>query len=170
MFDPLLYGLLTIAAVALIYLFLSKTGNTGGLGIEGKLIWVDRGRSTKPFFNREFEVSGKPDLMYRTREGVLAVEYKSRRGPVFESDIVQAKCAGLAARSNGYPVTQLLVKTATVDEYIDLPSNDNALFDEIKEYVILSRQAKSGVRMQPKPNVGKCRGCAFKYDCSHAKK
>ncbi|WP_444928349.1 PD-(D/E)XK nuclease family protein (plasmid) [Microbulbifer sp. TRSA002] len=110
---------------------------------------------------------GKPDLMYRIRGGILAVEYKSRRGPVFTSDVVQAKCAALAARRNGYQVTQLLVKTSSTEKYIELPRTDRALFEEIKKYVILTRQAKAGVRMNPWPNAGKCRGCAYKFSCQH---
>ena len=99
MIDILLYGLLGLAAAALLYNFIRRIARSrSDLGIEGKLIWMDKGRSTKPFFNQVFEVLGKPDLMYRVRGGVLAVEYKSRRGPVFKSDVVQAKCAALAAR------------------------------------------------------------------------
>ena len=103
MIDILLYGLLGLAAAALLYNFIRRiAGSRSGLGIEGKLIWMDKGRSTKPFFNQVFEVLGKPDLMYRVRGGVLAVEYKSRRGPVFKSDVVQAKCAALA--NLDYPI------------------------------------------------------------------
>ncbi|QFT57092.1 PD-(D/E)XK nuclease family protein [Microbulbifer sp. THAF38] len=168
MIDIFLYGLLGLAAAALLYNFLQHIVSTrNSLGIEGKLIWIDKGRSTKPFFNHAFEVLGKPDLMYRIRGGILAVEYKSRRGPVFKSDVVQAKCAALAARGNGYQVTQLLVKTSTTEQYIELPGTDRALFEEIKKYVILTRQAKAGVRMKPWPNVGKCRGCAYKSSCQH---
>lgn len=171
MIDILLYGLLGFTAAALLYNFIRRIARSrSDLGIEGKLIWMDKGRSTKPFFNQVFEVLGKPDLMYRVRGGVLAVEYKSRRGPVFKSDVVQAKCAALAARGNGYQVTRLLVKTATSEQYIELPRADKTLFNEIKEYVILTRQAKAGVKMKAWPNVGKCRGCAFKYDCVHAQK
>ena len=107
MIDILLYGLLGLAAAALLYNFIRRIARSrSDLGIEGKLIWMDKGRSTKPFFNQVFEVLGKPDLMYRVRGGVLAVEYKSRRGPVFKSDVVQAKCAALAARGNGCSLRQ----------------------------------------------------------------
>ena len=171
MLDLLFYALLGIAGVTLLYNFfrwIFKPRNN--LGIDGKLIWVDKGRSTKPFFNAIFEVLGKPDLMYRIPGGVLAVEYKSRRGPIFKSDVVQAKCAALAARGNGYQVIRLLVKTATTEQYIDLPRSDKSLFQDIKEFVVLTRQAKSGAKMQAWPNIGKCRGCAFKFECKHAQR
>lgn len=171
MIDLLLYGLLGLAAAAILFNLTSRIfGSRDNLGIKGKLIWVDKGKSTKPFFNKVFEILGKPDLMYRIRGGVLAVEYKSRRGPVFKSDVVQAKCAALAARGDGYQVIQILVRTATIEQYIDLPKSDKALLDDIKEYVDLTRQAKAGARMRASPNFGKCRGCAFKYECRHAQR
>ena len=170
MIDLLLYGLLALTGILIVINFLKNIFTTkDSLSIEGKLIWIDRGRSTKPFFNKAFEVLGKPDLMYRVLGGVLAVEYKSRKGPVFKSDMVQAKCAALAARGSGYRVIRILLKTATIEQYIDLPKNDKALFNEIKAFVTLTRQAKSGGKMSAWPNVGKCRGCAYKHECNYAK-
>lgn len=172
MIDLLLYGLLALAVIGIGLNFLQRylPPHENDLGIEGKLIWVDRGRQTKPFFNNVFEVLGKPDLMYRIFGGVLAVEYKSRRGPVFKSDVIQAKCAALAARGNGYKVIRILVKTSTVEQYIDLPKSDKTLFHEVEEYVILTRQAKAGQKMKALPNPGKCRSCAFNYDCKYAQR
>ena len=62
MIDILLYGLLGLAAAALLYNFIRRIARSrSDLGIEGKLIWMDKGRSTKPFFNQVFEVLGKPE-------------------------------------------------------------------------------------------------------------
>lgn len=171
MIDFLLYGLLVLAGFLIFFHFIRNIFSTkNGLDIDGKLIWVDKGRSTKPFFNNVFEVLGKPDLMYRVFGGVLAVEYKSRNGPIFNSDVVQAKCAALAARAHGYKVIRILLKTATVEQYIDLPKSDRALYNEIKDYVTLTRQAKSGKKMSAWPNLRKCRCCAFKYECRYAER
>jgi len=169
MIDLLLYGLLVLAGGLLVVNVVRNTFTTKNeLGIEGKLIWVDKGKSTKPFFNNTFEVLGKPDLMYRVLGGVLAVEYKSRNGPIYQSDEAQAKCAALAARGNGYRVIRILLKTNTLEQYIDLPTNDITLFNEIKAFVVLTRQAKSGDKMNALPTVGKCRSCAFKYECRYS--
>lgn len=168
MIDHLLLALLAIAGIAISINFLSKRFRKNNLGIDGKLIWVDKDRHTKPFFNKVFEVLGKPDLMYRISGGVLAVEFKSRRGRIFDSDVVQAKCAALAARGEGYKVIRILVKTSTTERYYTLPKNDKALFDEVKNHVILTRQAKAGSKMKAKPNQAKCRSCAFKLSCNHA--
>lgn len=137
------------------------------LYIPGKLIWVDRGKDTKPFFNSTFKVFGKPDLMYAVRGGALAVEYKSRYGTIYESDIAQAKCAALAARGEGYKVVKILLKTSTQKRYISLPKNDKALFDEIKNFVIVARKAKSGSSLRGTPENKKCKSCAYKHDCSY---
>lgn len=166
MIDFLFYCLLAIATASLIHNIAQRIIATrNNFGVNGKLIWMDKGKATKPFFNKKFEVLGKPDLMYRIRGGVLAVEYKSRRGPIFKSDIVQAKCAALAARGDGYQITQILVKTETVEQYIELPHNDNALFHEIKDLVNLTREAKKGFTMTATSNIKKCHSCAFTQEC-----
>ncbi len=136
------------------------------LGIDGKLVWVDRGQKTKPFFNKQFRVLGKPDLMYmRASRGVLAVEFKSRTGRIYESDVVQAKTAALAARGEGYRVCRILVKTKGTEQYFDLPSSDAALFKEIQQFVAYTRAAKQGVSLKAFPQRYKCKTCAYSQNC-----
>ena len=138
------------------------------LGIDGKLVWTDRGKNTKPFFNNYFRVLGKPDLMYKVRSGILAVEYKSRRGRIYTSDIMQARAAALAARGSGYQVIRVLLRTRNQELYIDLPKKDSALFKLIQTNVAVARDAKSGRSVNPKPTGQKCRGCAYTNSCSHS--
>ncbi len=138
------------------------------LGIEGDLIWIDEGRHTKPFFNAPFKVFGKPDAMYRTRAGVLAVEYKSRSGPIFISDVTQAKCAALAARGAGYKITEVLVKTAAIQKRFTLPCSDHDLYREIEKAVVIARRAKNGDAVPSLPEHRKCQACAYKRDCPSA--
>jgi CRISPR/Cas system-associated exonuclease Cas4 (RecB family) len=165
---------LLIIPVVIIFLavffikWLVRRFSANKLGISGRLVWTDHGRQTKPFFNKKYEVLGKPDLMYKTRSGILAVEYKSRHGPVFISDVVQAKCAALAARGEGYKITRLLLKTSSQEEYMSLPVSDEALYGEIKNFIALARNAKNGASMNPLPSRHKCRSCAYKYHCKHA--
>ncbi|UZE97249.1 PD-(D/E)XK nuclease family protein [Alkalimarinus alittae] len=169
MIDALLFGLIAIALLSFIFPLLGKMLSRNKLGIEGKLIWVDKGRKTNPFFNRVFEVLGKPDLMYKIKGGILAVEYKSRKGTnIYQSDIVQAKTAALAARGEGYKVIRILIKTGSKDQYINLPSSDKALFDEVKQYVDITRSAHRGTALKAWPNKFKCRSCAFNHSCSHS--
>lgn len=160
--------LIFIAVVAVLFIVWRQRRDSlvDELGIEGDLIWIDGVRHTKPFFNRAFKVFGKPDALYRTRTGVLSVEYKSRNGPVFESDVTQAFCAALAARGDGYRVTEVLIKTSAVQEIFKLPSSDKALFDRIQPAVAHARQAKFGHAVPSRPELKKCRSCGFRGDCN----
>ena len=110
--------------------------STNQLGIDGSLVWTDQGKTTKPFFNNDFKILGKPDLMYKIRSGVLAVEYKSRNGRIYNSDIVQAKSAALAARGTGYHVTKVLICTKNQKQYFELPKQDLTLYKSIEKYVL----------------------------------
>jgi CRISPR/Cas system-associated exonuclease Cas4 (RecB family) len=138
------------------------------LGIRGELIWVDRGKETKPFFNSEYRVLGKPDLMYKIRSGILAVEYKGRHGNIYQSDIFQAKTAALAARGSGYNVTKLLIKTDKYQRYVKLPKANKDLFKNIERFVNIARSASIGNKMKALPKKIKCRYCAFNYKCNNS--
>ena len=168
--ELILYLLFALAGFVFYRLLLSRSDqDEDRLGIKGKFIWIDKGRSTKPFFNTTFQVLGKPDLMYRTGQGVLAVEYKSRKGRIYNSDIAQAKSASLAARGEGYEVSKILIKTERDEQYIDLPKSDRSLFEDIKEYVTLARRAKNGETMPPDPAVKKCISCAYNNSCDFSR-
>ena len=169
MSDYVLYGFLLLAVLFVIYPALKRSVSGNKLGIKGKLIWVDKGRHTKPFFNSTFKIFGKPDLMYKIKGGVLAVEYKSRKGSgIYQSDIVQAKTAALAARGEGYKVIRILIKTGSNEQYINLPAADRSLFSEVKQYVDISRQSNKGAFLKAWPSKFKCRSCAYNHSCNHA--
>lgn len=153
--------LLCIALYILFRVF--SPGSRGG--IDGKLIWTDHGRQTKAFSNRTFKIFGKPDLMYRIRGGVKAVEYKHRNGPVFKSDIAQALAAALAARGEGYKVVQVLVKTRTNDVTIELKQSDRALYQRLEGLIHDVRNAKTGKKMSKNPERRKCYSCAYRDAC-----
>lgn len=132
----------------------------------GELAWVDEGRHIKPFFNHEFKVLGKPDAIYDKGGRITTVEFKSRRGPVFDSDRVQALTAALAARAGGYNVSQAVVRTKTVEHTFELPHDDFALYQVVQPYVEIVRHIKCGGAGEALPAKTKCRACAFKADCS----
>lgn len=168
MIDELLYLLFGAAALVIAFYSIDRIFvKKNKLGIEGKLVWTDEGRQTKPFFNNDYGVLGKPDLMYKIKGGILAVEYKSRKGEIYESDIVQTKCASLAARGSGYKVIRFLVITSTQKQYYDLPRSDKALYKEIEPYIVYTRQAKSGSKLPATPGLYKCKSCAFNYKCTY---
>jgi CRISPR/Cas system-associated exonuclease Cas4 (RecB family) len=132
---------------------------------QGELIYVDEGPQIKPFFNQHFRVLGKPDAIYQSGGNITAVEYKSRKASVHNSDIVQAMTAALAARGEHYRVTHVLVITKRDRKSIALPKSDNALFELIKQPVYLVRQIKQGEVGEPSPSKSKCASCAHYTAC-----
>lgn len=158
-----------LIALILLWIGLRRRRPRSPLDIEGKLIWLDKGNSTSTFTNDEFYVCGKPDLIYRQKQGNLAVEYKSRNGPVYESDIVQAKVAALAARgSRRYRVDRIMIKTRSTERYIDLPAEDALLYREVERYVEMVRTAKAGGVLTASPTVPKCRSCGYRTPCAES--
>lgn len=139
------------------------------LGIpNAELFYIDEGKQTKPFFNRQFEVLGKPDAMYKTPTGMVAVEYKSRKGSIKDSDISQALCAALAARGEGHKVYQVIVKTQSDQLEVDLPRSDKELYDRIQQDVAVARSIKHGGTGTANPDPAKCKSCAHKSSCQFA--
>ena len=132
---------------------------------QGELIYVDEGPHIKPFFNQHFRVLGKPDAIYQSGANITAVEYKSRKASVHNSDIVQAMTAALAARGEHHQVTHVLVITKQDRRSIALPKSDKALFELIKQPVNLVRQIKQGEVGEPSPSKSKCASCAHNVTC-----
>lgn len=160
-------ALVVVFFFVLVYFFLKKSSKENPFNINGSLLWIDRGRSTKPFYNNAFAVFGKPDYLYKTNTGVTAVEFKSRYGAIFESDIVQSKAAALAARGSGYKVDTVVVKTSTQMKSISLPHSDKELFDQISQFVAIAQNAKAGISIPGSPSYGKCKGCAYRGRCKY---
>ncbi len=156
-----------LIALVLLWIGLRRRSRRSPLDVEGKLIWLDKEGSAASFTNDEFYVCGKPDFIYKQKRGILAIEYKSRNGPVFESDIVQAKVAALAARgSRRDRVERILIKTRSTERYVDLPAEDAQLYREVERYVEMVRTAKEGGVLTASPTVPKCRSCGYRTPCA----
>jgi len=123
----------------------------------GKLMWVDEGSDTKPFFNKRFKVFGKPDAMYNDSGFVSAVEYKSRQGSVKKSDVIQALTAALAARGDGIKIRQVVIVTEGDVEQVSVPKSMTSHYDLVKQYVELTRRIKQGASA---PEGAGCRRCS----------
>lgn len=136
------------------------------LGLHGKLIWTDKGKKTASFRNKKFFVFGKPDFIYKTKYGLTAVEYKSRNGGIYLSDIIQVMTASLSARGAGKKIKHAIVITNTQRKEITLPKSDKQLYSKIQSYVEIVRQAENGNSMPSTPNKYKCMSCAFTNSCN----
>lgn len=154
-----------VLCAVVIWLVIRPRHPKADLGIAGTLVWMDKGKKTKPFLNEEFYVCGKLDLIYQQATTFLGVEYKHRDGQIYESDIVQAKVAALSTRATAYPITRLLIKTRTRERYIELTESDSELYSQVEHYVEMVRLAKTGGELNPRPSVGKCASCGLNASC-----
>lgn len=144
-----------------------RLGGTAGDPELGDLLWVDEGRDVKPFYHQVFHVLGKPDAIYSKAGNGTAVEYKSRRGPVFDSDRVQAITAALAARGEGFKISKVQIRTKTDEDTISLPKKDLELYQMVEPHVETVRAIRRGAAGTANPSEQKCRGCAYRSGCAH---
>lgn len=135
-----------------------------------KNLYIDEGRETPVLYSNTYGLSAKPDAIIKDEYGrVAVVEYKSRKGKsVYDSDIVQAKCASLVARENNYPVEYILIKTQSVSKKITLPKSNKVLYQELAPFVNVVNRAREGKSVEPSPENFKCRFCSYKNACSYS--
>lgn len=138
------------------------------LGIDGELVWKDEGPRSSAFRHENLRILGKPDYLYKTPLGIVAVEFKSRARKVKASDIAQALAAALAARGSGYRVSHIAVVTASDRYERALPRHDMDVHRLIEQQVLIARLAKRGKGQQAIPQRGKCGACAYTQVCADA--
>lgn len=119
-----------------------KTTGREELDELGKLVWIDEGLDTKPFFNQEYRILAMPDAIYSKNGNVTVVEYKSRNGPVLESDVIQGLTACLAVKSAGYKVRDLMVITGQETKTVSVPEAAKSLYQMVANYVEGAREIK----------------------------
>ncbi len=156
--------------IILVIFFFVYFNRLNSLKIKGELIWQDSGRETKYFINNEFDVYGKPDLMYRKENGkILLVEFKSRKGGIYLSDIIQTKAAALAARGAGYDIDEILVKTRGKERYYKLSNCNSDLYREIERFVKIAQSSSYyNSDLVGTPENRKCYSCAYKHSCKYS--
>ena len=131
-----------------------------------RVIYKDTGPNARVFVNKKYKVAAKPDLILKNIDGYIGVEFKSRKYGIYESDIVEAKAAALAARSK-YPIFAIQVKNQTQNKVIVLPKSNADLFREIEGYISLASQAR--LRLLPAtPHPMKCKSCPEKMSCNES--
>ena len=87
-------------------------------------------------------VLAKPDAIYSKNGSVTVVEYKSRNGPVLESDVIQGLTACLAVKSAGYKVRDLMVITGRETKTVSVPEAAKSLYQMVANYVEGARAIK----------------------------
>ena len=157
------FALFALLVLALFLLF--KKNRTKS----DEVVWLDEGKSVKPFVSHTYKLVGKPDAIIKDNNGSLVlVEYKSRLKRVYLSDIVQAKSAALVMRDNGYPIKKIMIKTQTDNHIEVLPKSERAIFKEIEQYIIFAIRARNQQSVPASPAKYKCRTCSVRAHCMEA--
>ncbi len=136
-------------------------------GFKGKLLYLDKGKASQTFINKQYNIAAKGgDFIYLTEQGEhILIEYKSRKGPVYESDVAQTIASVLAARSC-YPISQAMVITETQSKKINVSGNDDVLYNEIKQFHLLTQQIKQGKAVTRNyAKLYKCKSCNMQAFC-----
>ncbi|RJG38770.1 CRISPR-associated protein Cas4 [Motilimonas pumila] len=156
---------LTAAVIIFIVLIIRGSGEQNPFDIKGKEIWRDEGKHTKAFVNHHYQIVGKPDHIFESHSGeIIAVEFKSRKGRVYESDIVQTLASCLALRSE-MDVQRALVCTQTTKVELNLGS-DQDLWERIQGYAFQVKTATQGQVIQEyRPSIAKCQSCSVRAHC-----
>ena len=131
-----------------------------------RVIYKDTGPKARVFVNKKYKVAAKPDLILKNIDGYIGVEFKSRKYGIYESDIVEAKAAALAARSK-YPIFAIQIKNQTQNKVIVLPKSNDDLYREIEGYVSLASLASAKL-LPANPHPMKCKSCPVKMSCNES--
>jgi hypothetical protein len=157
-----------LAFFGIIYKLLNRSSyKDTQFGFKGKLIYMDKGRKSPSFVDREFNIAAKPDFIYqlKNKNSYALVEYKSRNGKVYPSDIAQLKASVLAARSRYY-ITNAYACTESVIDEINVNKSNKYLFEDIRSAYELTVDIVEGktVNVCYKSKY-KCPTCSMNKHC-----
>lgn len=161
-----LIWLIVVYAFYRLYHLATGTLKPTQFGFKGKLVYSDQGRSSKLFINKRFGLSAKPDFIYNLLNGMFAlVEYKSRNGRIFQSDIEQTIAGVIACRPH-YNIRVAVIQTASERKEINVDKSVEELYEMIKHNVELTRKIKNGLKVDTcYPTKYKCKSCAVANNC-----
>lgn len=151
--------LICVAAFVIAFVLLERSD-----GDSERIVYKDTGPKSRVFVNKKYKVAAKPDLIIKNIDGFIGVEFKSRQYGIYESDIVEAKAAALAARSK-YPIYAIQIKNQNQNKVIVLPKSNDDLYREIERYILLASQAHSKL-LPASPHTMKCKSCPVKMSCN----
>ncbi len=135
-------------------------------GFKARLFYSDKGIKSRVFTSNKYKLAAKPDFIYQLANGdYVLIEYKSRKGRVYPSDIQQVLAAIIATRSV-YPIREAYVHTDTTRLKIDATVSDEELFDNIKRNYELTKQIKQGKKVEVcYKSDYKCNTCSMRKHC-----
>ena len=140
----------------------------------GRLVYADSAgvdwRPTpKPFYSATYQLTGKPDYLVETDEGIIPVEIKSTHAPTipYLGHLLQlaAYCL-LVEEATGRTPPHGLLKYADALYEVDFTQELRHELLATMAQMRQARLAKTVHRSHQQP--GKCSACGFAYQCDEA--
>lgn len=163
----LIIGCLLLFSVARLVFSQSNMAVIERFGVDGRVVYADKGKSSRVFISKRYGVKAKPDFIIKDRGGrYTLIEYKSRSsGLLFESDIVQVKASVIAARTI-YNIRKAVVISGTTKHDIDVDRSSVSINKEIATHIENARQSEMGVIvMKYAERESACSSCRNKSEC-----
>ncbi len=142
-----------------------------GAGVpQGRVVYEDTGawgRPEKPLFSKALQLTGKPDYLVQTKQGVVPVEVKSGNAPAegpYETHVFQlaAYCA-LVAEAYGQRPAYGLIKYA--DKTLAVTYTPQ-LESDLKKLLTAMRNDDNTDEVSRSHNsAARCRRCGFREVC-----
>ncbi len=149
--------------LSVVLYFLYKTKRT-----PSTVLYEDKGRSSRVLVDPVNRIRSKPDMIKGPKHSALLIEYKSRDGKVYPSDIAQAYAGVLAARADGIVITRAEVHTKSQKYTLPAIHSNESIVSRISDPLNSARIVASGGVPTAKPQLYKCRSCSYKKHCPHA--
>jgi CRISPR/Cas system-associated exonuclease Cas4 (RecB family) len=161
-------GVMTVIILFSSLVLVIYRGNKNRFNLKeaGHILWKDSDHETA-FYNHQFKIYGKPDLLIESEKGICAVEYKSSPRRIYDTDLIQVYSAALAVRGEGIDVRWVCIKTAACEQVLALPQDDHALYEKIQVHVDQARRALAGQSCPPTQFKAKCYRCSMGNHCIH---
>lgn len=135
----------------------------------GRVAYVDTGawdRCERPLFSQRYRLTGRPDYVVRTRQGVIPVEVKSGGTPErpYKAHILQlaAYCLLVEEQEGKAPPHGILKYPEQAFE-IDYTDALRAELIDTLEAIRTDQRARQVERSHEEP--GRCRGCGYRDRC-----
>lgn len=166
-------GLLCLLAALWLALRARRTWRSSGLP-PGQLVYADTGAwqaLAKPYFSTRYQLTGKPDYLVDTGEGLAPVEVKNTAarpgGHAYDSHVLQLAAYCLLveeahAQRPPYGLVHYTNATVRIDYTDALRQDLLATMDALRA----SRHAGDVERSHDDP--ARCRGCGVRHACGPA--
>jgi len=158
-----------LLALGLLLLWLARRGRARSGLPEGRVVYADTGgwgRLERPFFSREFLLTGKPDYLVADGADVIPVEVKSSRAPAqpYPSHLLQLaaycllveECYG---RRPAYGIVKYANRTFEVDYTPELEEELLATLDRMRSDLATGNAPRS----HDEPH--RCQACGYRRQC-----